>query len=348
MNISVLQDLSNLTGASGNEDNIAAYLLGFYKKVNIDARRDVLGNIIASCKGAKEHSMRILIDAHMDEIGLMVTRIDEEGFVRFTNVGGIDNRILPAAEVIIHGKKDISGVIGTKPPHLQKSGESDEVQKIDDLFIDVGMACSQVENIVRVGDFITFSSRFCRLRNNMVSGKALDDRANLFLITLIMQELAKNSLIHDVYALHSVQEETGQAGAVAGAYAVSPDLAIVIDVTHAKTPDEMGQRTFIAGMGPTIMLGPNVNRKYTKKLIEIAEKNNIDFQIEVEPGDTGTNAWPIQMVRHGIPCVLLSVPLKYMHTTIESLSLSDIESARDIIVQFILSLTEREESIICC
>ncbi len=342
----LIDTLSNLRGISGFEYKISDYVAELFSPFADEIKTDALGNVIAVRKCNKKNAKKIMIEAHMDEIGLMISKIDDHGFLKFVPVGGIDPETLPSAEVIVHGKKDILGVIGAKPPHLLDKGEEEKCFKISDMTIDVGMTKKEIEEYVTIGDPVTFSQSVGELKGGKYSGKTLDDRAGVAALVTMMKNLAKIKLDVDVYAVAAVQEEVGLRGAKVAAYSVNPDIAIAIDVCHGITPDN-SYNAFELGEGVVVTVGPNIHPKLFKRLLETAEKYNIKTQIDADGGDTGTDAWAIQVSRYGVPTALLSIPLKYMHTSVETLSISDVEKTAELLVRFIENLDDEMEEWLC-
>ena len=333
--IGVLKDLSTFTGVSGREKEISEYIAGLFKKYCDSLEIDRFYNVNGYKKGSAEVGKKIMIMAHHDEIGMLVKSIDENGFVKFTNIGGIDSKILLAQEVIVHGSKDIYGVIGAKPPHLLKPEETKKAVKMDDLYIDTGFDKENISKFVSIGDVITFKTYPFELKGSKLSSKCLDNRAGVAVLLDIMERLSKLSHIDDVIFVATSQEELGLSGAKIAAYNINPDLAIVVDACHGDIPDASKDETYTLGKGPAIAMGPNLHRTYTKKIIDIAKEENIPYQIDVEPGNTGTEAWATQVSRSGIPTLLVSIPLKYMHTTIETINTNDIKNAGKLVSRFV-------------
>lgn len=342
----LIKTLSNMRGISGYEyrinENIKDMLSGFCD----DAKIDNLGNVIAVKKCGKENAKKVLIEAHIDEIGLMVSDIDENGFISIVNVGGIDPRILPSAEVIIHGKRDIKGVIGAKPPHLLEDGEADKSSKMKDMAIDTGLSPDEVKSLVSIGDSITMAVSCTELMGDQLTGKSLDDRACAAAVITVLKNLQKINLSVDVYAVFAAKEEVGGFGAMTATYNINPDIAIAIDVCHGITPDN-SKDAYEIGEGCVITIGPNIHPKISDRLINTAKEYNIRHQLEVEGGNTGTDAWVMQVVGEGIPTGLLSVPLKYMHTTVETISVSDAVSVSNLLTFFLQNLDGEMEEWLC-
>jgi len=327
----LIKELSDLRGISGFEYLITDKIKAKFEPYADEVYIDNLGSVVAHKKSSESGSTKIMIEAHCDEIGLMVKSITDEGFITFTNVGGIDNRILPSLEVVVHGKEDVSGVVGIKPDFLQ---EEDKTVKMKDMAIDTGLALERVKELISVGDSITIAQSVGKLGERQWSGKSLDDRASVAALVAVMKELSKNELLADVFAVATVQEEVGCRGAKTSAFSINPDIAIAVDVTHAVTPDN-SEDAFKTGSGAIISVGPNLHPKLTQKLISVCKKNDIPYDIEVSGGDTGTDAWEIQVAREGIPTALLSIPLKYMHTSVETLEVSDVNAVAKLMYEFI-------------
>ena len=334
--------LSDLRGISGFEYRISDEIIKMFKPYFDEISTDALGNIIALKKGNKGNK-KIMLEAHCDEIGLLVSDIDENGFLSFVNIGGVDSRILLSAEVIVHGKKDIKGVIGAKPPHLQESGEADKSIKIKDMSIDTGLSVDEVKENIIIGTPVTLSQSVGKLLNNNISLKTLDDRAG---VAAVLEIFKTADIDADLYASISVQEEVGLRGAKVSAFSLMPDFAIAIDVCHAVTPDN-SKEAFDAGSGVVITVGPNIHPRISDKLQEIAKKNEIKTNIEVCSSDTGTDAWAIQVAGSGIPTGLLSIPLKYMHTSVETMNLDDFSALVSLIDKFLKESDEFSEDWLC-
>ena len=342
----LLKTLSDLRGISGFEYKINEKIADIISPFADEVKIDDLGNVIAVKRCGKENGKRIMIEAHADEIGLMVTKIDDRGFIAFTNVGGVDERILPACEVVVHGKKDVLGVIGSKPPHLQTAKDRGKSVKMCDMYIDTGMSCEEVKELICIGDSITLSQSVGSLSEDVFSGKCLDDRAGAAAVITVLKNLQKSVLDFDVYAVIAVQEEVGLRGAKVSATGINPDIAIAIDVCHAITPDN-SKDAFESGEGVIVTVGPNIHPKLSKRILKTASDYNVKVDIEAEGGCTGTDAWSIQTVLGGVPTALLSIPLKYMHTNVETLSLSDVKATADLLTFFIQNLDSKTEEWLC-
>ncbi len=342
----LIKELSDLRGISGFEYRISDKIAEYFRPYADDVTVDTLGNVIAVKRCGKENAKKIMIEAHCDEIGLMVRDIDDRGFVTMAMVGGIDARILPSSEVVIHGRKDVPGVIGAKPPHLQEADEAKKASKLTDMAIDTGMNADEVKKYVSVGDSITLAQSVGELGGGQFSGKTLDDRAGVAALITTMKNLMKIKTDVDVYAVAAVQEEVGLRGAKTAAYSINPNLAVAVDVCHGITPDN-SDNAFETGSGAVISIGPNIHPKLQKRLSETAEKYHVKTELDVDGGDTGTDAWAIQVSRCGVPTALLSIPLKYMHTSVETLSVSDVSAVSELLTYFIQNLDDSLEEWLC-
>ena len=346
-----LKILSDSQGVSGYEYKIKDTIISAFDKYSDEIRTDNLGNIIAIKKGTLSNNKdrsKIMLAAHMDEIGLIVTDIEDGGFIRFSTIGGIDPRTLLGQEVIVHGKKNLFGIIGAKPPHLQEEAERNNSVKIEDMSIDLGLDRKDIKNIVQIGDSITIKRELIKLQGNRVTGKALDDRAGVVTLYECIRKL--NTINHhpDIYFVSTVQEEVGCRGAVTSAYNINPDIGIAIDVGFGSTPELPKEDTLEMGKGPGITLGGNIHPGLREKLVSVAKDYNIPFQLEVDPGPTGTDARAIQITRQGIPTLCISIPLRYMHTSVEVVDLKDIENTAKLLTFFISSISnENLEGSLC-
>lgn len=339
-----LAELIELPGVSGYEEKIAQRVSDEFSQYCDEVHTDSFFNVYGIKRGtaSKEGFVRpkVMLAAHMDEIALMVRSIDEKGFLRFTNIGGVDQRILPAQEVTVHGRQQLHGIVCTLPPHLQEAGESQKVMKMKDMCIDIGMPADKAKELVRVGDLITFISPLVTMEGSMVNGKSLDDRASVVLLTEVMKELDRLQYQAEVVCVATVQEEVGTRGAIISSYSTEPDIGIAIDVTHGETPDASKEDTHPMNKGIVVCKGPNMHPGLTDKLLDIAKEFGMECQIEIEPRPTGTDARSIQISRSGVPTILLSIPLRYMHTTVETVNLDHIKSGARLIALFIASLKE--------
>lgn len=277
--------------------------------------------------GSRTRPPCVMAAAHIDSIGSMVTTIERGGFLRFTTVGGVDRRLLMAQEVEVHGRRIIPGLIGSKPPHMTSLDERSKLTSVEQLFIDTGLAEAEVRDLVRVGAPVLPRFRFGKLQNNRLSSRYMDNRASLLALRFALVELGQSGHVADFFAVGTVGEEFGgMPGAVTATYAIKPDIGIAVDVTFGRhTGSE--EDSFALGEGPTIGIGPNCTPGLTRALRKAARDLGIPYALEVMPGHSGTDAWPMQVVRGGVATGVLSIPLRYMHTPVETVDLADIQAA---------------------
>jgi putative aminopeptidase FrvX len=338
----LLKSLSEAVGLSGYEDEVRDLVSGELGRYADEVRHDKLGNVIALKRGTEdgqEPRQRIMLAAHMDEVGLIVSQV-EKGFLHIATVGGLDARVLPGQEVIVHGRRPLSGLIASRPPHLLSPGERKKPVPLQDLFVDLGLTADEIGDVVRVGDLISIARPFTALAGDVVSGKAFDNRASLTTLAVCLEALTRLRHRWDVYAVATAQEEVGLRGAITSTYGLTPDVGIAIDVTHAQQPGTSDAETVELGKGPAIALGPNVHPLVYETLLAIARKFEIPYQIEPIPGGTGTDAWAIQVTRAGVPTSLISIPVRNMHTPVETLNVKDIARTGRLLAEFISALDE--------
>jgi endoglucanase len=330
----LLRRLSEGSGVSGYEGGLAALIREALGPYATEITADTLDNCIALRAGTgPEPRPKVMLAAHVDEIGLMVSKVEERGFLRVSQIGGFDPRTLVAQEVLVHGVRPLPGIIGVKPPHILTEAERKKAPKLEELFIDVGLPESEVRSLVQVGDTVTLAREFVELQSGLVSGKSLDDRAGVAALLECLRRLSSLSHRADVYAVATTQEEVGLRGATTGAHGIWPDLAVAIDVCHAGPGLPEHDATEL-GKGPAIAIGANIHPKIHDLLVKTAEENNIPYQAEVAPGGTGTDAWAINIAREGIPCGLIGLPLRYMHTSVETGSMADFVAAGRLLAEF--------------
>lgn len=332
--LQILAELSELPGPSGFEQTVTGRAVELLEDCMDHAYLDRFGNAVGVRLCGKEHAKKILLDAHLDEIGLMVTGI-QDGFLRFRAIGGVDPRILPDQMVQVLSHPVRQGLIACLPPHVQTAADQKEATPIADLWIDIGMSQEEAEKAVPIGTPIVYQSRFTTLKNDCVTGKALDDRAGFVALLHAAYLLKDKPLDVDLYVMGSTREEVNGSGAAVGTFALMPDYCIAVDVTHGRTPDAPKDDTFVLGKGPVIGIGPNMTRAFTQELIATAEGLDFEWQAEVMPGHSGTNAWKVQVIREGIATAVLSIPQKYMHTPYEVLKYSDVEASAQLLASFV-------------
>lgn len=334
MDFSLLEKLCFVPAVSGKENEIREFISSVIPCDEIIADR--AGNLICTKYSDNKAAPTVLIDAHMDNVGLCVKEVCENGFLKFSCVGGVDERLLPASAVSVHTKSgNVFGVIATKPPHLMKKEDEDAPVSTENMFIDTGDNAEDVE----VGDRISYNPHFHRLLNS-VSATYLDNRLGCLAVIELFLSVKDEKLPFNIKAVFSCGEEMGLKGAKSGEFVA--DLAVVLDVTFAKTPDEDSDEAQDQGEGVAIGFGPNLDKTLYSYLVSLAERDKIQYQTEVLEGSSGTNAWMYQVYGTGIPCAMLSIPIKYMHTPVETVEISDYESTKELLCDFIKNLSEDE------
>jgi len=340
----LLQTLSEASGVAGHEAPVRDLIVQELTPLVDEVATDRLGNVIAVKHGIGETPRpRVMLATHMDEIGLMVLLI-EEGFLRFITVGGFDPRVLLGQEVVVHGREPLPGIIGSRPPHVVSEEEREKPIPLEEMFIDVGLSDAQARELAQIGDVATLARPFVELKGSgrLAAGKAFDNRASVAAMILALEALGGLRHAWDIYAVATVQEEVGLRGAITSTYGIAPDLGIAIDVTQGDTVGVSEADTMKLGEGPAIGLGPNFHPAVCERLVQTAKAHEIPHQIDPVPGRSGTDAWAIQVTREGIPTGLTSIPLRYMHTVVETVALPDIERTGRLLAHFIAELTDKE------
>lgn len=328
--LETIMELCGLPGPAGFEQPVAERVAAMLAPLTDEVRTDVLGNVIgvkrceASLRG--ESKKKLLFDAHIDEIGFIITGHDE-GFLRFSTLGGVDARMLPASEIKILTEPPIIGVVAVSPPHILEADESDKTIKTDNLYIDIGMNQDEAKKAVPLGTPAVYNTGARPFGDGLICGKGLDDRACFAAILYALELIKDEKLDVDLYILASVQEEVGERGAKTGAFGIAPDWCVAIDVDHAKTPDGKEHWLKELGSGVVISKGTILNKCLTDTAVRLAGEKGIKHQIGVEAGNTGTNANFINISREGVATALFGLPLKYMHSPVEVISLKDAEAA---------------------
>lgn len=329
----LLLQFSAVCGVAGRETEAADYakkLLEPYGAVTVSP----LGSVICAVREPALGGDHILLDAHIDEIGMVVTFITDDGFLRVGPCGGIDRRLLAASPVTVHTAEDaINGVVCSVPPHLS-DGEKKN-QKVEDIYIDIGLSGEEAEAAVLPGDIVTLQSASRALLNGLVSGKAIDDRAGCVAHLKALEYLGDTKLSCGLTVVFSSMEEVGGQGAKTAAYTAAPTHAIAVDVSFAFTPDSRKDKCGALKQGPMIGFAPILDRELSDKLAEVAKAQDIPCQREVMGGRTGTNADSIVTAQGGVVTGLISIPQKYMHTPIETVAVQDVEDTGKLIAAYI-------------
>jgi putative aminopeptidase FrvX len=344
----LLQDLTDLVGPSGFEHEIARVILERVKPLADEVTIDGLGNIIARVRG-QYPGPTLLVSAHMDEIGFIVKKIEENGLIRFEKLGGHDDRILLAQQVRIQTESGVRlGVIGTISAHMVKFDDPVHVRQHRDLYIDVGAdSRNAVERLgIQVGDPISWATQMQMLGDTKVVGKAFDDRAGCAVLIQALQELNASDMHGEVCAVFSVQEEVGLRGAKVAGEQVAADVSIAIDTTAVSdTPEQMMDSTLRLGYGPCIKVMDQsliASRSVRKELEEAAKAAAIPYQHEIFMG-IGTDAGALHQSRGGVPSGVISIPSRYAHSPVEVMDLNDLIQAKDLLKQFIYRLRSKEQ-----
>ncbi len=316
----LIRQLCDASGAGGYTaaSEVVKTLVSDYAD---EVRVDTLGNVIATRKCGKEHAPVLLLEAHLDEIGFVVTHVDDDGFVHVSNCGGIDRRVLAATEVTLLTEPPLAGVFCSTPPHL--ADDDSKLKPLDEMGIDIGYPAEEAKALVAKGTRGVFRANFCELSENLVCSKALDDRIGCAAVAEAMRLLKDEELSCDVVALFAVQEEIGGAGATVASFAVAPTAAIATDVSFALTPDAAPHKCGTLGGGPMIGISPTLDYTLTERIKTISKREEIAVQYEVMGGSTGTDADGIFVSRCGVPTALLSIPQRYMHTPVEVVDVRD-------------------------
>ena len=330
----ILRQLCEADGISGEENSAAQTALKMLKEFDENAYIDSFHSVIGYIGEKDGKKPTLLLDAHIDEIGLIVTFIDDDGFIKVGQCGGIDRRLLLAQTVTVQGKEKIKGVISTLPPHV--SADAKTAAKTEDIAIDTGFSKEELLARVSLGDKIVFDSGFSELPNDRVSCKAIDDRSGVAAILYALGLVKGKECAFNLAVQFSSQEELGGTGATIAAYNSAPDFAIAVDVSFAATPDAKPHLCGKMGQGVMIGYAPSLDKEMSARMTELAKKAEISYQTEVMSGKTGTNADEITVTRNGVRSVTLSIPEKYMHTPVETVQISDIENTGRLIAEFIL------------
>lgn len=334
-----LKQLLSAPGPSGYEFQAHEVIAEAWKPFVDEIKVTNLGSLTGIKRGeGPEPRPKVLIAAHMDAIGLMVSSINQ-GFLHITQLGGVDPRILPGQLVTVHGRKELPGMVVMPPAFLLPEAAGTGPIGLPYLLVDTGLRPEEVNKLVRVGDVITFAQPPIELSGDTMAGHTLDNRVSVAALTVCLEILSKRKFDWDVIADATAQEEVGGFGAQTDAVAYRPDLAIVIDVTFASGPGGSGFRDFKLGKGITITWGSCDHPALTEVMFKLAEDLDIPFQKDLAPRGSGTDAYVIQVAESGVPVVELGIPLRYMHTPVEMVSLKDIRRAGRLMAEFVAQLT---------
>lgn len=330
----LLKLLCEAHGVSGREGGAAEIALGILKDFG-ECEISPLGSVVCRVRPAKDGEPHIMLDAHIDEIGLIVTAILNDGFIKVAACGGVDRRLLSACQMTIHGENPVKAVVCSVPPHLREDDGKKKVQKIEEFSLDAGLSQERARELVRVGDRVTPDVEFCELKNGLVSGRALDDRAGCAAVVLAAERLKKINPVCGISVVLSTQEEVGGCGAKTAAYSLNPSHAIAVDVSFGSAPGVPKHRTAALGSGPMIGIAPILSGEMGQALFECAKKNSIPHTPEPMGGRTGTNADEIAVSRGGVKTAMLSIPQRNMHSPVEVVAVADVENTARLIAEYI-------------
>lgn len=332
----LLKKLVETPGIAGREEQVRALVKNELIPLVDTVQVDTIGNVIGVKRG--KGGKKVMISAHMDEIGFIVSHIEDKGFLRLNPVGGFDPRTLVAQRVKVHGRKELFGVLmpGVKPVHIMTPEEAKTPLKLTDFFVDLGLNKEQVEKLVTVGDPVTLHRDFVEIGDN-VSSKAMDDRAGVWVMLEALRQLEQHEA--DIYAVASVQEEVGLRGAVAGAYGIRPDLGVALDVTLALDVPGGSKHIQVTALGEgtaiKIMDSASIsNYKLVQFMRDLAQREEISYQMEILPRG-GTDAGAIERSQSGCPVITLSVPTRYVHSNVETLNKSDLAASAKLLAKFL-------------
>jgi len=340
-----LKEITAMPGTSGYEQPVAERLRAIFAPLCDEAYVDRMGSMIATQRGSGR-GPRVMLVAHIDEVGLMSTSVEKDGSVRFLTMG-VAPQILPAQRVrVLTREGEFLGVIGAKPPHLIAPEDREKPYPADDLFIDMGLAPQRVRELVPPGTPIALTGETVQLQNNRAAGKTMDDRACVAVMLACAEQM--RARVHDAEVVYvcAVREEFDSLGALTSAYALRPDMAVVLDVTHGSMEGCASGETFPPDAS-TLSIGPNLHRRLTALLKQNAKALRMKVETEVCAGNTYTDAWAVQVAGEGVPCALLSLPLKYMHTTVELCDLTVIGQQAHLLCETIAGLCEGWEETLC-
>lgn len=333
----MLERLCTVGAPSGFERPAALIAKEMLEELMDEAWIDRLGNAIGVRRCGKPNAKKLLLDAHLDEIGLIVTGM-KDGFLKFHTIGGVDPRMLPDRELTILTDPPLFGVVACLPPHVLTMEDREKAPPIEEFFVDIGLSQEEAEKLVPIGTPMVFRDTFTPLGDDQLCSKAMDDRACFVTLLRAAEILKDKELDVDLYIMGSTREEISGAGAKTATQALNPDFCVAVDVTHGKTPDSPPGTASKIGGGPAIGIGPNMTRWMTQRMFAKAAEEEIEIQKEVMAGHTGTNGWGMQICNEGIATSVVSLPLKYMHTPVEVLQVSDMEAVARLLAAFTVDL----------
>ncbi len=335
-----LRQVTALPGVTGNERVVAEYIAEAFRPYVDEVEITPLNCVIAHKKGK---GPKVLVCAHLDEIGMMVSKIEDDGCLRLERVGGVDPRVLPGMRVRVFAKEgELMGVVGATPPHLLKDADKKHNYTFETLFVDLGMDPETVKEKVKVGDTVCFEARYVELKNGRVATKTADDRACVAIMLRAAELLSTMQHDADLYFVSTCQEEIGSYGAAMSGFQLDPDYGVAFDVTHAEVP---GAPRLSSHKIDSLVLskGPFLHPYLVKKLEEAARENGVSLQTAIDPRYTATDADDLSIARAGIPTVLLSLPLKYMHTNVETFDMHALTEGARVLAHYLKSFNDSWE-----
>ena len=348
--LAFLKKLLDAPSPSGYEQPAQRVFRDYVAPLCDELTTDVMGNVIARIAGTGSGLPKVMVVGHTDEIGLQVKYIDDKGYLYFAAIGGVDAHLTPGKRVHVHSAKGtLVGVIGKKPIHLMDAKDRETVVKLEAQYIDIGAKeRKEAEKLVRVGDAVTFESSFTRLLGDRASSRGFDDKAGCFVVAEVIRLVNKSGkkLPIDLYGVSSVQEEIGLRGGATSCYSIKPDVGICVEVDFATDQPDVEKKhngEVALGKGPILPRGANINPRLFDLLATTAEQEKIAVQYTATPRATGTDANVMQISRGGVATALVKIPLRYMHTPIETVALSDLENAARLIVAALDRIVSRQE-----
>jgi len=337
-----LKSLISVSGLSGYEAPVADLIKERWRPFVDEISLSRVGSLHGLKRGTgKSPRPSLMVATHMDAIGMQVSQL-VDGFLHIAPVGGIDVRVLPGAEVTVHASRsneELPGVVVLPPARFLPESAGDKIL-IEHLLVDTGLLPREVTKKVCIGDLVSFANPPLELAGDVLSGHTVDNRASIAALTICLEELQNKPHVWDLWAVATVQEETTYLGAYTSSFALRPQMAIVVDGTFAKGPGANGWQTSAMGKGVGLCIGPNMHPFLHKKLKELADRLEIPWFLDVSLGDSGTDAFAVQVTAEGIPTALVEFPIRYMHTPVESVSLKDIQRVGRLLAEFVTSLEE--------
>lgn len=332
-----LKTLLSTPGPSGFEEPVQALVREYVADFADEVTTDLHGNVIACINPGQER--RLMFAGHCDQIGMLVSHIDDNGFLYAQTIGGWDPQQLIGQRMTVWTTSGpVAGVIARKPIHLLTDEERAQVVKLTDLWIDIGASSKkQAQDLVRIGDPVTLQLGFQPMLNNLANAPAMDDRTGLWVVLEALRRTSKSGLGCSVYAVSTVQEEIGLRGATTAAYGIDPHVGIAVDVTHATdcpTIDKNQRGEINLGGGPAIFRGPNMNARVVNDLTSVADENEIPYQLAAIGRAAPNDSNALQLTRSGVAAGLVAVPNRYMHSAVETISLDDIDQAANLLARF--------------